>query len=151
LGALIALLGGCGSLDNCPDGQDPISILDGETDKDALSYDSAPWGGPLPHFPAKTALYFKHDLGVTPRLVLPFLSFKDVGTADDEGGSVALTAGNQTLIDCVDARVIVLRNDTCEPSFYVRVATEGAVAPKFEVGDKCCTKAPDIAACSDDP
>jgi hypothetical protein len=141
----------CSSLDNCPDQQDPVSVLDGETDRETLDYESAPWQGPLTHFPAKTAVWFRHDLGVTPLDVTPYLSFADVGTTDDDKhhGSVTTSAGNQSLIDCVDSRVIVLRNDTCEPSFYVRLTAQGR-APT-NATDKCCAKNPDLPACKDDP
>lgn len=112
---------GCGSLDNCPDSQSARLITGGLVDTDALTYESKPWGGTLDHFPAKSALWFEHGLGVTPLDVTPYLSFKAVGTHDSGGGSVAPSAGNQSLIDCVDSRFIVLRNDTCEEEFYVRV------------------------------
>lgn len=147
LGGVVAVLSaiGCSSLDNCPDGRDPVSIMTGTTNKEALTYESAPWNN-LDDFPAKTALWFKHDLGVTPLLTLPYLSFRSEGTANDESGSVALSAGNQTLIDCVDDRVIVLRNDTCERDFHVRLVAIDAAPENIE--DTCCKNAPaDLAAC----
>jgi hypothetical protein len=148
LGALICS-SGCSALDNCPDGRDPISITHGVSDKDKLYYDSAPWGHDLDHFPAKTALWFRHDLGVIPLLIQPFLSFSPSGTANEDGGSVALTAGNQTLVDCVDERVIVLRNDTCEPSFYIRLAVLGESQIEKDAEIDCCAKTPQIEACND--
>lgn len=126
---------GCGALDNCPDGQkEPTRITTGTTNTEEGTFESVPWSGPLDHFPAKSALVFEHGLGFTPLLVLPYLSFAPVGTHDADGGSVALTAGNQTLIDCVDSHVIVLRNDTCEESFYIRVTTIGEGE---DLGDVC--------------
>ncbi len=150
LGALVCLTG-CGALDNCPDSREPISITHGKTDKERLYYESTPWGRDLDHFPAKTMLWFRHELGVVPLTVEPFLSFSSVGTgsADGDGhGSVALTAGNQTLVDCVDDRVIVLRNDTCEPSFYVRLtARDESLFP--DEGTDCCANMPQLEACQD--
>jgi len=147
VGALICLTG-CGALDNCPDSRDPISITHGKTDKEKLVYESTPWGGPLDHFPAKTALWFRHDFGVVPFTSVPFLSFSSVGTGNEGGGSVALTAGNQTLVDCVDKRVIVLRNDTCEPSFYVRLTVLGESLLADEEVD-CCANMQELEACQD--
>jgi hypothetical protein len=148
----IVCASGCSALDNCPDGRDPVSVLNGVTDKEQLIYESKPWGRDLDAFPAKTALYFRHDLGVIPPLVLPYLSFSPVGTANEGHGSVTVTSGNQTLIDCVDDRVIVLRNDTCEPSFYVRVVAMGesrSVEDDAKKPDCCATAPADLPACSD--
>jgi hypothetical protein len=139
LAALVALAAfGCGSLDNCPDALDPITIDTGKTDVDKLVYESAPWdGGPagLDPFPAKTELRFKHGLGVTPLIVKAYLSFTKNGTNGASGGSVAESAGNQDLIECVDSHVIVLKNDTCERSFFVRVVA-AEQAPE-DLADKC--------------
>lgn len=127
---------GCGALDNCPDGQkEPIRITTGVSDREAKTFESVAWDGPLDHFPAKTALAFEHDLGFTPLHVEPILSFTPEGTNDADGGSVALSAGNQTLVDCVDSHVIVIRNDTCEKSFYIRVVAFGESSR--DLGDKC--------------
>jgi hypothetical protein len=131
-----ALLGACacGDLDNCPDGADePIVISDRTSDPENASYESAPWNQ-LDYFPAKTALIFEHGLGVTPKDVTPYLSFSKVGTADADHGSVTTSAGNQSLIDCVDSKVIVVRNDTCERSFYIRVTADGVGT---DLGDVC--------------
>jgi hypothetical protein len=134
--ALAVALSGCGDLDNCPDGQsEPIVISGRPSDPAEKTYESVAWSGPLDSFPAKTALAFEHGLGFTPLKVEPYLSFKPGGTYGADGGSVALSAGNQSLIDCVDSNVIVLRNDTCEKSFYIRVVAYG-VALKDE-GNKC--------------
>lgn len=124
----------CSSLDNCPDARDPILVpnQEGMTDVAALSYESAPWNGPLQEFPAKSAVWFEHGLGVTPRDAIPYLSFSKDGTHDGEHGSVATSAGNQSLIDCMDSRVIVLRNDTCERSFFVRVTAFGQGTDRHE-------------------
>lgn len=131
---ILGLLSGCGALDNCPDGQsEPILILGRKADTDEPIYESAAWNE-LDAFPAKTALAFEHGLGFTPAVVQPYLSFVPEGTKDADGGSVALSAGNQTLIDCVDSHFIVLRNDTCEKSFYIKLTAFGVGR---DLGNKC--------------
>lgn len=133
---LAVLLGGCGALDNCPDGQaEPIVITGRRSDADEQTFESVTWSGPLDSFPAKSALAFEHGLGFTPLDVEPYLSFTPEGTRDADGGSVALSAGNQSLIECVDSNVIVLRNDTCENGFYIRVTAHGRALQ--DLGDKC--------------
>lgn len=137
--AFAVVLGGCGALDNCPDGQsEPIVITGRPSDPVEKSFESAPWGGTLDSFPAKTALAFEHELGFTPLHVEPYLSFKKEGTHDADGGSVALSAGNQSLIDCVDSNVIVVRNDTCENGFFIRVTAYGKALT--DLGDDCTKK-----------
>lgn len=138
LALLVVLLSGCGALDNCPDGQsEPIAIKGRSSDPEGQIYVSAPWNE-LDSFPAKTALAFEHGLGFTPAVVLPYLSFSPGGTHDADGGSVALSAGNQTLIDCVDSNVIVVRNDTCEKSFYIRLTAFDV--SEDDLGDRCSKK-----------
>jgi hypothetical protein len=134
---------GCSSLDNCPNGTDtPIVIDTGTTDKAALTFESAPWDGKLDAFPAKTQLEFKHDLGVTPLLVKAYLSFRDVGTNDHDGGSVTEIAGNEGPLECVDSHVIVVKNDTCENGFFIRVVAIGA-SPSSSPDVKCGEKLAD--------
>jgi hypothetical protein len=135
-----AALSGCSALDNCPDGQlEPIVIAGRPSSPEGQLYESTGWNDTLDHFPAKSALAFEHGLGFTPFHVMPYLSFSPRGTNGADGGSVALSAGNQSLIDCVDANVIVLRNDTCEKSFYIRVEAFGRALE--EQGDRCTKKA----------
>ena len=116
-------------LDNCPDGLDPQTILPreasddwpGSTDLETLTYESAPWHGPLDRFPPATKMRFVHDLGFAPKELDTFLSFTKEGTNGGEGGDVTENAGNQGRILCVDAHEIVIENDTCEEDFYIRV------------------------------
>jgi hypothetical protein len=132
--AALAALGGCSELDNCPDSKDPIPIETGMSDASAFTYESAP-DDVLDAFPAKTVLTFKHELGFTPLIVEPYLAFSKDGTNGKGGGSIALSAGNQTLIECKDAHVIVIKNDTCEPNFFIKVAAYGK-AP-IDNGESC--------------
>ncbi len=142
LAAFLALTAtcGCSELDNCPDGSDkPITIDTGTTDQANLSFESAPWGGPLDAFPAKRQLEFKHDLGVTPLLVKAYLSFSKVGTNESDPGSVTEVAGNEGPFECVDSKVIVVKNDTCEKSFFIRVVALGA-SPNSDTDTHCGEK-----------
>ncbi len=136
---LVSLLSGCGALDNCPDGRsEPIRITTGLTDLEAETYESAAPSGKLDAFPAKTALAFEHGLGFTPLNYDVKLSFSEHGTSGADAGSIADTAGNQTLWDCIDSNVIIVRNDTCEKSFYVRLVASGRAL--HDEGDKCTKK-----------
>jgi hypothetical protein len=121
----LVLTSGCSALDNCPDAQGDITITTGTSDKDALTYDSDPGGKAFDAFPAKTLLIFKHELGATPLLPQLQLSFAGNGTNGDGGGSFAFAAGNEALFECMDSHVIVVKNDTCERSFFVRLTTVG--------------------------
>jgi hypothetical protein len=134
----LAVACGCSDLDNCPDAQAPISIANepGSTDVDSLYFESAPWGGPLAPFPAKTELRFEHGLGVTPLLVKAYLSFSKEGTSDNDAGSLTEVAGNEGPYECIDHKLIVIKNDTCEKSFFVRVVAMGA-SPSDDGEDHC--------------
>jgi hypothetical protein len=114
---LLSALTGCSELDNCPDAQDDVVIDTGVTFSEASIYESAPWDGPLAAYPAKTKLRFQHDLGTRPEVVLSYVSF----TASGVGSDVTENTGNQGRIKCVDAREIVVVNDTCEEDFHIRV------------------------------
>jgi hypothetical protein len=84
------------------------------TDEEALTFDSAPGGRRLDPFPAKTTVRFEHGLGQVPLLPQILLAFGPEGTNGAGGGSVAIAAGNEALITCMDAHVIEVKNDTCE-------------------------------------
>jgi hypothetical protein len=125
LGALIATCG-CSDLDNCPDARDPITIDRPEaTDLETLTYESSAGWESFDEFPAKTELRFKHGLGVVPRDVNAFLSFVPEATNGDGGGSFTEAAGNAVEWHCIDSHTIVIRNGTCERSFYVKVVALG--------------------------
>lgn len=135
--ALLATLSGCSELDNCPAAQDARPIENRHTDTAALVYESAQWGGetepwpghpkvrPLDRFPPETALHFIHGLGVVPTLVKTYLAFSPDGTDGPKAGDVTENAGNQARIQCVDAKEIVITNDTCEEDFHIRVVAYG--------------------------
>jgi hypothetical protein len=115
---LLCALVACDKLDNCPDAQAPKIIDTGTTDPAARMYESAPWGGTLDRVPPDTDVHFVHGLGHAPWAVHTYLAFSSDGTSQ---GDVSESAGNQGRIQCVDAREIVISNDTCEEDFYIRV------------------------------
>jgi hypothetical protein len=136
--AALGAAGGCSDLDNCPDAQERKTIPNdpATTDVANLYFESAPWNGPLRPIPAKSELSFEHGLGVTPLLVKAYFSFVKEGTNQDEDGSVTEIAGNEGPYECVDHKVIVIKNDTCERSFYVRVVAMGQ-SPSGDDEDHC--------------
>jgi len=127
-GLCFCLVTGCSSLDNCPAGRQDIVADDTHAlrDVERLLYESAPDDGPLQEFPAKTQIVFEHGLGVVPSLKEAFLSFKLEGTNGAGGGSISEAAGNEALWECVDSKVMVVKNDTCEKSFFIKVVALGA-------------------------
>lgn len=129
---------GCSDLDNCPDEQNRKTIPNepGMTLVDELYYESAADSGPLTPFPAKSELVFEHGLGVKPLLVQASLSFTKEGTNKNDDGSIAAVAGNLGTVQCSDQKVIVLKNDTCERSFFVRVVAMGR-SPSDSGEDEC--------------
>lgn len=115
--AALALGGsGCSELDNCPEAQPAVVIESGTTDSQSLIYSSSPWEGPRDWFPAKTCMHFVHGLGTTPEFVNSYVSFAS------ENSDVTENAGNQGRIKCVDDYEIIIKNDTCEEDFFIRVA-----------------------------
>jgi hypothetical protein len=124
-GCLVA----CSALDNCPESKPARDIEEGTTDSESLVYESAPWEGPLHEFPAKTRLRFFHELAATPQFVTTYLSFSESGTGSSDATE---NSGNQGRIECVDARLIQIRNDTCE-NFYIRVVAQATPASRTDI------------------
>jgi hypothetical protein len=134
----LAIACGCSELDNCPDAQERKTIPNepGTTDVANLIFESAPDSGELTPFPAKSELMFEHGLGVKPALYKAYLSFTKDGTANAEDGSITEVAGNEAPFECVDHKVLVVKNDTCERSFFIRVVALGA-SPSDDGEDHC--------------
>jgi hypothetical protein len=131
---VVAATCGCSDLDNCPDGQDTITIDRGpdSTDKDVWMFSSSAGWDSFDHFPAKTEIKFKHDLGV-PLVPQGFLAFTPNAMAD---GSFTQAAGNSLEFTCLDSHTIVVKNDTCERKFYVKVVAFGS--PNGVMDDDHC-------------
>lgn len=127
---------GCSQLDNCPDPRDPITIDRPEaTDKANLIFESSAGWEAFDEFPAKSELRFKHDLGV-PVLVKSYVSFSSNATNGAGGGSFTEAAGNEVAWECIDSHTIVIKNDTCERSFFVKVVATGS--PDADMNDDEC-------------
>jgi hypothetical protein len=134
--ASLALACGCSELDNCPDARDPITIdRPDATDKADLIFESSAGWEAFDEFPAKTELRFKHDLGV-PVAVKSYLSFTSKATNGAGGGSFTEAAGNEVAWECMDSHTIVIKNDTCERSFFVKVVAFGS--PNGATDDDRC-------------
>lgn len=132
-------LAGCSALDNCPGGSDtPIVVDSGTTYPEARIYQSSEWDDALIPFPAKTLLRFKHDLGVRPEIVVSYVSFSSNGVGASD---VTENTGNQGRIECIDAKEIDIRNDTCEEGFFVRVT---AYASGEGSTEEVCPRAKDL-------
>lgn len=134
---VLSLTCACSALDNCPDAQADIVIdRPDAADTEALFYQSAPFDGPLDPFPAKTQLIFKHHLGVVPGLPKVYLSFTKEGTRGADDGSVTEAAGNEAPFECMDSNVVVVKNDTCERSFFISLIVYGS--PNGKTDDHSC-------------
>jgi hypothetical protein len=139
LTALCALAAtcGCSELDNCPDAQEAIIIDRPEaTHLDELVFESSAAWQDFDAFPAKTELKFKHDLGVKPYFVTSYLSFTATATNGKGGGSFTEAAGNEVAFQCIDSHTIVIKNDTCEESFFVKVVA--LALPDGDPNDDTC-------------
>ena len=135
LAALVATCG-CSELDNCPDPRDPITIDRPEaTDKDNLIFQSSAGWDAFDEFPAKTELRFRHDLGV-PVVLKSYLSFTAQASNGAGGGSFTEAAGNEVAWECIDSHWIVIKNDTCERSFFVKIVATGALGADMN-DDEC--------------
>jgi hypothetical protein len=130
----------CSSLGNCPQAQPDVSVAGDQAIVDAENFVfvSAPDSGPLDAFPAMTQLVFSHGLGVKPYDYHADLSFTKNGTNGVGSGSITTAAGNEAAFECVDSRVLVVKNDTCEGGFFVRVVAQGS--PKGDADDTSCGK-----------
>lgn len=134
---------GLGCSDCSVFGQDPIVYEGGSTNPSRTIFQSSDFQAPMLHFPQGRIYRFHHGLGAAPVTVNIFVSFcEQLGTCEDSDSkispdNVALSAGNQSLIEKVDEEMIEIRNDTCENNFYVRVvaiADPDAVAANGEGG-----------------
>lgn len=117
LGALATC--GCSQVAQTCDTSDngnPSDVYDGGTVQGG-TYMSSPWVGPLLHFPGGKRYDLVHRLGCTPRDVSVWLAFSQGGTS---GGDLAPSAGNMSLVQVIDDKVVRIKNDTCS-DFYVLV------------------------------
>lgn len=112
----LALTSGCGNDCETDDPEDPVTF-DGGNHIGTTTYETSSWEGPFLHFPPGRRLIVRHGLGAPPE-VKSYLSFSEKGLND--ANNVAESAGNQLVIEVVNADVVQVRNDSCA-EFYVRL------------------------------
>ncbi len=118
--AFAALGTACSS--TCNRGQgDTLDFTGGITAGD--EYQSSPRGGPYLEFPSGRRYRLVHGLTnpPTPGTIEIRLGF-------EPSGNLADTAGNQAILDSVDAESIVIENDTCA-DFFLYVYARGSAIP----------------------
>ena len=152
---LAALAAGCTSASSCPrDTPDGVTIRTGAITGN--TYFSAPYGGPYTHFQPATTVTFEHHLCAGPPsdgaagtagvleptagaageagapasvgsshcVVSPpqiWLAFRDTGT-------VAPSAGNESILVDLNPTSLAIKNDTCS-DFYVWLLAERTLSP----------------------
>jgi len=117
---------GCSSTcDTGGSSQDTVRFTGGHTDLTLSRYESNGFDEPFLVFPPGRRYEFPHGLGQVPTQLGIFLAFREEPLKYNS--SFSLAAGNEALIEAVDANVIRIRNDTCA-DFYVRV--DAGVAPR---------------------
>ncbi|MCC6215673.1 MAG: hypothetical protein IT376_12485 [Polyangiaceae bacterium] len=113
-------VGGCATCTT--GGQSPITYSQGATRGD--TYTTSAWSGEWLHFPPGRRLLLPHGLATPAVGVRSWLAFEafpiPAGDAGDTTGTAAEAAGNQVVLERVDAEVVQLRNDTCA-TYYLRV------------------------------
>jgi hypothetical protein len=123
------LLLGALLLTGCPCGREDSTIAYQGGRAEAGTYQSSSWQGPWLHFPGGRRYLLAHHLGQVPASVTVYLSFKEYpgpdGNPDDGPGNASQAAGNETVIEQVDAENIQVRNDTCS-DFYLRVVAQAS-------------------------
>ena len=125
LAALLALgtLAAPGCRTSCDDAEEGSAerVTDGTTDAASGVYESAPWNGAYHEFLPQKRYEFVHGLAGVPRIVQTFVAFDETPLGERAHGNVSEAAGNEVIIEGVDATSIRVRNDTCE-TFFLRVA-----------------------------
>jgi hypothetical protein len=117
--ALTASASGCSVLSTCDMSDEPAQVYTGGMTVGGY-YMSSPWEGPLLSFPAGKRYELVHGLGCTPWEVHVELSFSEQGAAGSS--SVAPSAGNMSILERIDDKVIVVKNDTCSDMYLLVTA-----------------------------
>jgi hypothetical protein len=81
-------------------------------------------GEPYQYFPPARTITFWHNFGSLPDY--------EISLAFSGNGSLAPTAGNQALIECMDDHVFQVKNDTCS-DFYIWVTLRASGRPKTTI------------------
>lgn len=117
--------------DTSDDANPPVVYKGGTTTEDGLYY-SSPWDAAWLHFPGGQRYDLAHDLGFQPQHFDIYLSFSENGVGKDgQGATVALSAGNSSLVQHIDENIIRIKNDTCS-EFWVRVTASGRPSGKTD-------------------
>ena len=136
LGACVALalsISGlsCSSLSSCDtsdEGNPEVPYYDGTTVDG--SYMSSDWTGPLLPFTGGKRYEFHHGLGCTPYEIACWVSFSPDGV---KNGSIAQSSGNLCVVQEVNDKVILVKNDTCS-DMYVMVTASASCGSGSDAG-----------------
>ena len=126
----VALLAAGCQTSTCDRGEDATLVRESEGRVATNTWFSSPYYDPsLPlskgdtgyqYLPPARTITFQHGLGSLPVVAIT-LAFSD-------NGSLAPTAGNQAIIECMDDQVVQIKNDTCS-DFYIWVQAQGSGIP----------------------
>ncbi|MEO7032678.1 MAG: hypothetical protein ABI548_02520 [Polyangiaceae bacterium] len=126
---VVLLTAGC-QTSTCDRGEDATLVRTGDGRAGTNTWFSSPYYDPsMPlskgdtgyqYLPPARTITFEHGLGSLP-IVAITLAFSD-------NGSLAPTAGNQAIIECMDDQVVQIKNDTCS-DFYIWVQAQGSGIP----------------------
>lgn len=129
---------------------DPLEYRGGNTLGDGQFYETGSLDDPWLHFPAGRSYELVHGLHAAPTQFHAYLSFAECPLSKSErnpggapscapvdaesgGGGFSESAGNETIFEVRNDRVLTVRNDTCA-EFYLRVvaSTAPTTAPDSE-------------------
>ena len=122
--ALLFIAQSTGCYTSCSDaaGDTEEDVRNGVTDSTRSTYQSAPWNAEWLEFRPNKRYRFFHGLRGVPGLIQAWVGFHGAPLRDDKNVSEA--AGNEAIVEYVNAEYFQIRNDTCE-TFYLRaVATD---------------------------
>ncbi|HEY5375717.1 MAG TPA: hypothetical protein VIK01_18690 [Polyangiaceae bacterium] len=129
------LVAGCNT-STCDRATDSLVVHSCEGVTGTNSWFSAPYRDPkvplgptdsgYQYFPPARTITFEHNLGSVP---IPVITL-----AFSNNGSLATSAGNESLIECMDDKIIQIKNDTCS-NFNVWVQAQGSGIPSQRVCD----------------
>ncbi len=123
---------GCGSDCEKTNPENEVRYKGGSVTAGCTEYETSGWAGPLLHFPPGRRFVIEHRLGRVPVSLDTYLSFSERGLSD--ANNVSESAGNQLVIETVDATVVQVRNDSCA-EFYLRLV---AHASSDDAGGAVC-------------
>lgn len=120
----VAQSSGCKTSCSDPEGDTPEEIQSGVTDATRSVYESAPWNGQWLEFRPNKRYVFVHRLRGIPSVIQAWVGFHSAPLRDDHNVSEA--AGNEAIVEYVNAEHFQIRNDTCE-TFYLRAVASDPI------------------------